>query len=294
MVAKPQTKTLRACTFLDKGGTGKSTTTAHLGVALSDAGHDVLLVDLAGKQGDLGKHFGVWSDVQEQIANGDDWPNISTVFQDEWPQIAEKLGDEAVSSLIVETGEGPDLLPAHPGLDKLDSKLGNIDDANDRYSRFDEFLSEFVDHRYDIVIIDLPGATNNISYNGLFAGQDVIAPVEMGPFESGQAKALRKDLENIAKNYDRDIRLTFVLPNKVDIQTNLAQKYFERYEDEYPDAIAAELVPFSQDIRNAAEEGKTIFAATDLSDTSKRARAAYETNAEELAARLTDNQEIKA
>lgn len=52
-------ETLRAAAFLDKGGTGKTTTVAHLGVALQREGYDVLLLDLAGKQGDLAKHFGV-------------------------------------------------------------------------------------------------------------------------------------------------------------------------------------------------------------------------------------------
>jgi chromosome partitioning protein len=51
--------TLRAAAFLDKGGTGKTTVTAHIGVALVQEGYDVLLVDLAGKQGDLAKSFGV-------------------------------------------------------------------------------------------------------------------------------------------------------------------------------------------------------------------------------------------
>ncbi|WP_303703874.1 hypothetical protein [Haloquadratum walsbyi] len=40
---------LRAATFLDKGGAGKPTATAHLGVALDRYGYDVLLLDLAGK-----------------------------------------------------------------------------------------------------------------------------------------------------------------------------------------------------------------------------------------------------
>ena len=59
--------TLRAAAFLDKGGTGKTTTVAHLGVALEELGHEVLLIDLAGKQGDLAKHFGVWGDYQARI-----------------------------------------------------------------------------------------------------------------------------------------------------------------------------------------------------------------------------------
>ena len=42
-------ETLRAAAFLDKGGTGKTMTAAHLGVALKELGHEVLLVDLARK-----------------------------------------------------------------------------------------------------------------------------------------------------------------------------------------------------------------------------------------------------
>ena len=79
--------TLRACIFLDKGGVGKTTSTAHLGVPISEE-YDTLLIDLAGKQNDLAKQFGLWEAVVE---NEDDWPNISTVFDDDWDTIAEKL-----------------------------------------------------------------------------------------------------------------------------------------------------------------------------------------------------------
>ena len=105
-------ETLRAAAFLDKGGTGKTTTVAHLGVALEELGHEVLLVDLAGKQGDLAKHFGVWEEYRDQIENDEAWPNISTVFDDSWGTIAKKLGDDAVEDLVIDTGEGPALIPA--------------------------------------------------------------------------------------------------------------------------------------------------------------------------------------
>jgi len=44
-------ETHRAAAFLDKGGTGKTTTVAHLGVALDQLGKNVLLIDLAGEAG---------------------------------------------------------------------------------------------------------------------------------------------------------------------------------------------------------------------------------------------------
>jgi chromosome partitioning protein len=281
------TSTGRAAAFLDKGGTGKTTTVAHLGVALDTLGHSVLLIDLAGKQGDLAKHFGVWADYQERIDADEAWPNISTVFDDAWSTIATKLGDDPVADLVVETGEGPDLIPAHPGLDTLDAELGNIDDARERYSRLEAFLDEYIDPlAYDIVLIDLPGMTNNISYNGLWATQHVIAPVEMGPFEAEQADALRQDIGKIVENFNLEVQLTLVLPNKVDTRTKLADEYLEAFRSTYPEAIAPEFVPYSQDIRNAAEAGETAFALDDPSTTARRAREAYLESANHLCNRL--------
>jgi chromosome partitioning protein len=281
------TETMRAAAFIDKGGTGKTTATAHLGVALGRQGYEVLLIDLAGKQGDLVKHFGQWDRVQEQIESGDDWPNISTVFDSQWDTIAERLGEAAVDDMIIETDEGVDVIPTHPGLDSLDADLGNTDDARERYSKLDRFLTEYIDSRnYDVILIDLPGATNNVSYNGLWATQNVITPVEMGPFESEQTGALRDDLKKIGANFDVGVELALVLPNKVDTRTKLAEEYLDSFTAEYPEAIAPEHIPVSQDIRNAAERGQTVFALEERSQTAQRACEAFLANADALVKRL--------
>lgn len=281
------TDTIRAAAFIDKGGTGKTTSTAHLGVALGRQGYEVLLIDLAGKQGDLAKTFGVWARYQQQIEADDAWPNITTVFQDEWPTISEKLGDQAVEDLILPTDEWVDIIPAHPGLDTLDADLASIDDARDRYSRLDTFLNEYIDPMsYDAVLMDLPGLTNNVSYNGLWAARNVIAPVEPGPFEAEQAAQLREDLKQIVANFDVDVQLAMVLPNKVDSRTKLAREYLDAFREEYPDVIAPEFIPHSQDIRNATEKGHTAFRLGKPSDTAQQARDAFVVNAEALAARI--------
>jgi len=276
----------RVATFIDKGGTGKTTVAAHLGVALTEQGNDVLLVDLAGKQGDLSKHFGLWDRVEATIAEDDDWPNISTVFQDEWDIIVEKLGDDAVDDLIYGTDEGPDVIPAHPGLDSLDAELGNIDTPSDRYSRLDDFLTEYVDPLgYDVVLVDLPGITNNVTYNGLWAARNVVVPVEAGVFEASQLEALERDLEKMEETFDVSVDLSMVVPNKVDRRTNLAKEYLEEFETAFPDEMAHP-VPVSQEIRNAANEGRTVFDVEEPSRTGERARRRFEENARELASRL--------
>jgi chromosome partitioning protein len=280
-------ETLRAASFLDKGGTGKTTATAHLSVAAARNGLDVLAIDLAGKQGDLAKHFGVWEEYREEIAADEAWPNIATTFDDSWPTIAEKLGDAAVEDLIYPTGEDVDLVPAHPALDSLDADLGNIDDARERYARLEGFLDDYVDPLgYDLVLLDLPGLANNVTYNGLWAARSVVAPVEMGPFEAEQADALRTDLEKITENFGLDVGLALVLPNKVDTRTKLAEEYLEAFREEYPDAIAPRYIPYSQDIRNATDRGCTAFALEKRSKTAREACEAFVEDAEALVEQL--------
>lgn len=195
--------------------------------------------------------------------------------------------------MIQSTAEGPDLIPAHPALDTLDAELGNIDDARERYGRLERVLNDYIDPLgYDAVLLDLPGLTNNVSYNGLWAGRNVIAPVEIGPFEAEQADALRRGLEKIATNFDVGIHLALVLPNKVDTRTKLAEEYLAAFWEEYPDVIAPEYVPYSQDIRKANEDGRTAFALPSPSRTARQAREAYLDATDILVDRLATGKEV--
>jgi chromosome partitioning protein len=126
----------------------------------------------------------------------------------------------------------------------------------------------------------------------LWAARNVITPVEMGPFEAEQADALRQDLSKIDKNFAVEIALTLVLPNKVDTRTNLAEEYLEAFKSEYPEAIAPAYVPYSQDIRNAADRGVTAFALEEPSTTAGRAREAYLDAADRLLAQLDGDRDV--
>jgi len=284
-------QTKRAATYLDKGGTGKTTITAHLASCLAD-NHEVLAIDLAGKQGDLGLLLGVYEDVQEDIEEEDDWPNISTVFDERWHDIAGSVGHEAaVNKLVYESEEGVDVIPAHPGLDGLDSELGNIDNPSKRYGRLREFLDEYVDPLgYDIILLDLPGLSNNVSYNGLWAAENVIAPVKQGELELKQARRVRKDLEAIRErdDYDATPELVFLIPNLFDARTNLDDEILDDFKSEFGDVIAEDVVKDSQQIADATRDCRTIFALQDdeLTSTGSEARTAIESTASNLLTRL--------
>jgi chromosome partitioning protein len=284
-------ETRRAAIFIDKGGTGKTTSAAHLGAALNELGNDVLLLDLAGKQGDLADALGVFEDVQEDIENEDDFPNIATTMGNRWSDVAEMVGaEEAVERLVYPTDSGVDLIPAHPDLDGLDADLGNIDDVEDRYNRLRLFLDDYVEPlgRWDVVLLDMPGLANNITYNGLWGAQNVVTPVSMGSFELKQARSLQEDLQKIRSSYEQDVRLRMVIANLYDRRTNLHNDVLARFEDEFTSLMAPEYIVDSQQIRTVIEEGRTLFDVPDdeLLSTAEDAQDAFLANAEELSNRL--------
>jgi len=169
----PDDETLRAVAFVDKGGTSKTTSLAHMGVvADQELGLNTLLIALDGKQNDLATHFGIEGDDLEQATQ---WPTIAQAFAPNIDQIDERLrsdgdtDDGVLADLAVPTGEGPDLIPASEELDGVDKSLSDIDDPAQRYSFLDDFLSKYVDDQYDLVLIDVPGSTSNVAANALWA-----------------------------------------------------------------------------------------------------------------------------
>jgi chromosome partitioning protein len=288
-------ETRRAALYLDKGGTGKTTSAVHLGAALNELGYSVLVVDLAGKQGDCADALGILEEVQTDIENEDDFPNVATTMGSRWSDVADMVGDEeAVDRLVYQTNAGIDLIPAHPDLDGLDADLGNIDNVDERYNRLQTFLDEFVEpvNRWDVVLLDMPGLANNITYNGLWAAQNVVTPVSMGSFELKQARSLEDDLEQIRSNYGQDVRLRMLIPNLFDRRTTLHADLLERFEKEFADLVAPEFVVDSQQIRTVTEAGQTLFDLNEdgLLKTGKDARDAFLANAEELYYRLGESQ----
>lgn len=284
--------TKRCSTYLAKGGTGKTTSTAHLGAALQREGHDVLLLDLAGKQDDLASIYGVHDDVQADMVNDEAYPNIATTMEEDWGQIVDIIGGpgETLDELVYPTDEGVDLLPAHPSLDTMDADLGNVDNAQERYSRLRRFLDETVEPtgRYDVILLDLPGAPNNLTYNGIWATQDVITPVLPGELEVKQASSLQDDLDVIRNDYNVDARLQMIILNQFKRGRNLSERKESELVELFGETLAPEWVVDSEQVRQTTERGCTLFAVDEdeLTSTGAGARSAFEANASELHTRL--------
>jgi len=278
----------RAATYVEKGGVGKTTSAAHIAVAAHNMGHKVLLVDLAGTQNDLATHFGL-SIVDEETADDGvsiDAP-ISAVFGDDWAFLRDNI-DDLLDRMTFATDEGPDLIPADPGLGGADNNLANVP-LEERYQKLDGFVEDLVAEQYDLVIFDLPGKEDNIALNGLFAARNVVAPLKPGAFERDQLQKLDATLEEIGADLDVDLGLALIIPTIISSQETLSESFVEYVTKEYPE-IVGEPVTKTADIGNNQNAGRTLFAVPDdeLYATGKRAREAYSANTEQLLHRLTD------
>lgn len=274
--------THRCAVYLDKGGVGKSTSAAHLGVAAAEADHEVLLVGLSGKQRDLAIQFG----IADEIA---DWPNVSTMLSPDWEPMVAENGAEPYERVIYDTGEGPDLIPSHPGLDGRNAELKQLYDDTEKYELLDRALStEYIEERYDLIVFDLPGAPSVTTYNGLWAAENVLVPVLPGPFEARQAVELAGDIKTLRTSWNRDLRVAMLMPTMTDDRTRLTDQYAEKYGEAFGARVAPSSVPFSQDVRNAQDAGRTVFALDRPSNTAEKVIEAYRENVAALMERLSD------
>lgn len=260
---------LSAATYVPKGGVGKTTTTAHVAVAAAEEHDlDVLVIDLAGTQNDMATQFGIREEVRDPDAP------ISAIFGDQWEFIQNNV-DDVVGRMTYATDEGVGLIPADSGIGAADNNLANVN-KEDRYDKLQTFVDEHVAPEYDLVMFDLPGKEDNIAISGLYAVEDVIAPLRPGAFERNQLANLEADLEAIRDAYPVDPRLAMVLPTMIDRRTTQSEAFVEDINEAYPE-IAGPQVVSTANIGNLQEAGKTLFAAEDdeLYASGTEARAAY-------------------
>ncbi|NGM71285.1 ParA family protein [Natronolimnobius sp. AArcel1] len=273
---------LRAAAYVPKGGVGKTTSTAHIAVsAHQDHDLDVLLIDLAGTQNDLATQFGIADEIVDPDAP------ISAVFGENWDFIRENI-DDLLERMVFETDEGPDLIPADEGLGGADNNLANVP-REERYDRLESFISTEIAPRYDLVLLDLPGKEDNITINGLFAAENVVAPLKPGAFERKQVANLEDELEAIRNDADHDAQptLQLVFATMIEKGTNLSKEFQEEIEAEYPD-VAGNSVTKAQDIGNLQKTGQTLFGpeSDELYSTGERALNSYQSLATDLLERL--------
>jgi chromosome partitioning protein len=245
-----------------KGGVGKTTTCANLGVGLAMQGKRVLLID-ADPQGDLTVSLG-WS--------ADDLECTLTDL------MREAVRDESVSigSALLSHPEGVDLIPSNIELSGMEMSLVN---AMSREFMLKSILSEIKD-KYDYILIDCMPSLGMITVNALAAADKVIIPVQAQYLPAKGMTQLIKTVNQVRKQINPALQLGGVLLTLVDGRTTLARKTAETIRQNYGGVIKvfnAE-IPIAVKAAEMSAAGKSIFTY----DKNGRVASAYAELTEEV------------
>jgi len=145
----------RIAVINQKGGVGKTTTTANLGAALANNGLRVLLVDLD-PQGHLTLHFGA------ELRDGQ--PSVYDVLTAATP----------VGDVLVKVRDRVTLLPADIDLAGAEVELISV---TGREVILREALDP-IEHEHDIMLIDCPPSLGILTVNALVASTEVLIPLQ--------------------------------------------------------------------------------------------------------------------
>jgi chromosome partitioning protein len=220
-----------------KGGVGKTTSTFNLGVALTDIGQRVLLVDLDPQAG-LTYHAGFEPDELEQ-----------TIFNC-------LVRDIPVHDLILTTKYGVELLPANIDLALAEMQLLNAPARERRLTR----VMNQVRSRYDFIIIDSMPSLGILTMNALAAADQVIIPVSCEFLSVRGTMALLKLVAKIRGQLNSSLEIAGLLPTMFDTRTKHAKEVISILKEKFKDIY---IFPYQVDrsirFAESAREQMPIF-----------------------------------
>ena len=248
-----------------KGGVGKTTTAASLGIGLSRQGKKVLLID-ADAQGNLTQMLG-WPQPDELS------PTLSTLME---KIIAEQPITPGEG--ILHHQSGIHLVPANIELSALEVTLVN---TMSRETVLRQYLSTVADC-YDYALIDCMPSLGMLTINALTAADSVIIPVQAHYLPAKGMTQLIKNITRVKKRINPALKVDGVLLTLVDGRTNLARQTAEILRQTYGNVlkIYRSEIPVAIKAAETSAAGKSIYA---YDKGSKAAQAYAEFSKEVLA-----------
>jgi len=243
-----------------KGGVGKTTTTANLGASLATLGQRVLLIDLD-PQGNLTAAFGMERQSESSVA--------------------QSLLDRSVPMPILtaenSTQPGISLVPATISLASIEAalmtKLG-------RELRLRDQITIVADS-YDFILIDTPPSLGILTINALVAASRVIVPTEARFFSIQGLQMLE---ESIAETLylNPSLKILGILLSKLDRRLREERAVATFLRERWGNLVFATEVGTNSKILEAGSAGSSVFRYTGA----EKAAETYRELAQEVISRV--------
>lgn len=249
---------------IQKGGSGKTTTTVNLAAALQRMGKNILLID-ADPQANLSQSFG----IEEEPAN-----NLYTELKKE---MSGEDGD--LRNAIVEIRPGLSIIPSSIELAGAEMELVGV------YSREHilRILIESLVSKYDFIFIDCPHAIGLLTVNALVASDHVLMPLpgEFLPLKG--VHSFMRHFEMVKKKLNNRINLLGFVLTRFDERKLMNLRVREALSELHENKV------FNTSIRSNIQLAKAQEAGTDIFQFDKHSHGAqdYQLLAEEFLTRLT-------
>src|ERR671937_2959611 len=218
-----------------KGGVAKTTTTFNLGVAFTERGFRVLVVDLD-PQGNLTMSQGMNPDEIER--------SMFDVLVHRLPIeeiIEEREVDVAVSSI--------DLAGAELA---LSSMIG-------RERALEKALAS-VRERYDYVLIDTPPSLGLLTINALVAANGAIVPVQCEYLSLRGLVQLENTLSMIRENLNPEVAIQGILPTMYDSRTLHSREAVEILQENFGDLVYKTRIRKTVRFAEAPVKGQSVLS----------------------------------
>lgn len=223
-----------------KGGVGKTATTANLGTALSKLGHRVLIVDMD-PQGNLTASFGLQDKLEHTVADA--------------------LLDRAVDLPVVHVRNGIDgnsggldLAPANATLAAAESSLSN---KLGREFRLRDILAPMGD-RYKLVLIDTPPSLGLLTVNSLVAASRVIVPTEARFFSLQGLQGLEETIAEV-QYLNPTLQILGILLSKLDRRLREEQTVATYLREHWGELVFNTEIGTNSKILEAASSGLPVY-----------------------------------
>lgn len=228
-----------------KGGTGKTTTCANLGIGLAQEGKRVLVVD---------------NDPQASLTISLGWTQPDKLPVTLSTLMGRAIMDEPIRAeeAILHHSEGVDVLPASIELSGMEVSLVN---AISRESVLRQVLEE-LSSRYDHMLIDCMPSLGMLTINALAAANSVIIPVQAQYLPAKGLEQLLQTVAKVRRQLNHRLKIDGILLTMVDSRTNFNREISALLRETYGGKIRvfATDIPHSVRAAEISAEGKSIFA----------------------------------
>lgn len=257
-----------------KGGVGKTTTCANLGIGLAQEGKRVLLID-SDPQGSLSISLGYHQPDTLETTLSD---VMSSILMDK--QIQPDLG-------ILSHAEGVSLMPANIELSGMEVALVN---AMSRETVMKQYLN-MVKHKYDYVLIDCMPSLGMLTVNALAAADSVLIPVQAQYLSAKGLEQLLQTVSKVRRQINPKMKIEGILLTMVNSRTNYSREISNLLRDTYGNKIRVFDTDIPHSVRAAeiSAEGKSIFAH----DPKGKVAAAYRQLTQEVMENEKQRQKLK-